>query len=254
MARTRRRLVAILLLTAFGAVLFSGLGVWQVERRAWKLDLIAHVSARLAADPVAAPGPADWPRVEAAEDAYRKVRVSGVFGPEETFVQAVTELGGGFWVMAPFVTDEGFTILVNRGFISPDLRDPVTRPLPEGHRTVTGLMRMSEPGGGFLRANVPAENRWYSRDVEAIAAAANIGAVAPYFIDASEPTGAGPVAGLTVVTFRNSHLVYAITWFALAAMCIGAAIIAIRHERGRSPAKGTAGRRERPQRGLPSLG
>ena len=36
------------------------LGVWQLERRAWKLDLIARVDARLAAGPVAAPGPGRW--------------------------------------------------------------------------------------------------------------------------------------------------------------------------------------------------
>ena len=53
-----------------------GLGTWQVERRAWKLDLIARVDARVHAPPVPAPGPADWPRV-GPDDAYRHVRLSG---------------------------------------------------------------------------------------------------------------------------------------------------------------------------------
>ena len=77
----------------------------------------------------------------------------------------------------------------------------------------------------FLRANDPAAGRWYSRDVAAIAWARGLSEVAPYFIDAdaaSEPGGI-PVGGLTVVVFHNNHLVYAITWYVLAAMAAGAA-------------------------------
>ena len=51
----------------------------------------------------------------------------------------------------------GFTILVNRGFVPQDRRDPATRPdgqIP-GEVAVTGLLRLTEPGGGFLRANDP---------------------------------------------------------------------------------------------------
>ena len=90
------------------AMAFAALGTWQVERRAWKLDLIARVEARVHATPVPAPGPAAWPDVTAAE-AYRHVRVEGryVSGPP-TLVQAVTELGGGFWVLAPLRTGPWF--------------------------------------------------------------------------------------------------------------------------------------------------
>jgi surfeit locus 1 family protein len=38
---------------------------------------------------------------------------------------------------------------------------------------------------------------------------------------------------LTVVRFRNNHLVYALTWFALAAMVAGAMAMLVRSERGR---------------------
>jgi surfeit locus 1 family protein len=77
---------------------------------------------------------------------------------------------------------------------------------------------MSEPGGRFLRQNQPAEDLWYSRDVAAIAVKRRLGRVAPFFIDA-EAAGQGyPIGGMTVVRFRNTHLVYALTWFALAAL------------------------------------
>ena len=88
---------------------------------------------------------------------------------------------------------------------------------------MTGLVRLSEPGGGFLRSNDPANDRWYSRDVAAIGSARGWTDVAPYFVDAdASPAGQAvpgqPVGGLTVVTFRNEHLVYALTWLALAVM------------------------------------
>ncbi len=90
------------------------------------------------------------------------------------------------------------------------------------------LLRLSEPGGGFLRRNAPAEDRWYSRDVAAIARAHGLDAVAPYFIDADAATAAQagtpwPRGGLTVVRFRDNHLGYALTWFALALLVAGGA-------------------------------
>jgi surfeit locus 1 family protein len=97
---------------------------------------------------------------------------------------------------------------------------------------VAGLLRPTEPKGGFLRANAPGADRWYSRDVAAIAAARHISGVAPYFIDADATpnTGGFPVGGLTVVTFRNNHLQYALTWFTLALMVAGAAVFVARDE------------------------
>ena len=202
---------------------FAALGLWQLERRAWKLGLIAQVEAHLAAAPVPAPGPFSWREITPA-DAYTRVTATGRFRhADETQVLAVTDLGSGYWVLTPLVTPH-FTILVNRGFVPPAQRDPATRPpdadADQGAVTVTGLLRLAEPGGGFLRANDPAAGRWYSRDVAGITAARALpGPVAPYFIDADGSPGASgfPRGGLTVVRFRNAHLSYALTWFALAA-------------------------------------
>jgi surfeit locus 1 family protein len=73
-----------------------------------------------------------------------------------------------------------------------------------------------------LRSNDPAGERWYSRDVQAIARDKRLTNVAPFFIDeeAGEP-GTYPIGGLTVLSFSNNHLVYALTWFALALMLVG---------------------------------
>jgi surfeit locus 1 family protein len=202
-----------------------GLGTWQVERRAWKLDLIARTDARVHAAPVPAPGPSEWPGI-GRDDAYRHVRLSGRFlNDRETLVQAVTDYGAGFWVVTPLRRDDGTTVLINRGFVPGDRKDPSSREAGQiaGPVEVVGLLRPSEPGGAFLRSNDPAGNRWYSRDVAAIATARGLSDVAPYFVDADAAPNPGglPVGGLTVVSFPNNHLVYAITWYGLALMLAG---------------------------------
>ncbi|RZI97154.1 MAG: SURF1 family protein [Variovorax sp.] len=217
--------------TVLAVALFAGfiaLGTWQVERRAWKLDLIERVNARVNAAPVAAPVPAQWSKISAANDEYRHVLLSGTFlHDRETLVQAVTRQGSGFWVLTPLrAADGSSTVLVNRGFVPADAREHSARATnePVGNVTVTGLLRLTEPGGGFLRRNDAAGDRWFSRDVEAIAAARGLANVAPYFVDAdANPAQPLPVGGLTVIAFHNSHLVYAITWYGLALMVVGAA-------------------------------
>jgi len=211
---TRRGVVAALLLATI--VLLVGLGVWQVQRRTWKLALIAQTERKLHQPPVPVPGPPGWRAIGPAA-AYTPVLASGRYRPRaDTYVQAVTELGGGYWVLTPFDTDRGFALLVNRGFVPAERRGRVAP--STGRQTIRGLLRVTEPGGGFLRRNDPAGDRWYSRDVAAIAAARGLGTVAPYFVDASEPKAGWPRGGLTVVRFRNSHAVYALTWFGLAAL------------------------------------
>jgi surfeit locus 1 family protein len=153
----------------------------------------------------------------------------------ETLTQAVTAAGPGFWVMTPLTTDAGFTVLVNRGFVSPELRAAESRPLGQasGEQRVTGLLRITEPHGGFLRANDPGRDLWRSRDVSAIADRRGLNGAAPYFIDADATPNPGgwPRGGLTVVRFANSHLVYAITWFALALGVAVALGVALRAQR-----------------------
>ena len=192
--------------------LLLGLGTWQVQRRTWKLDLIHRVETRLAAAPVPAP------RSASPDDAYRRVRASGHFVTgRDSFVQAVTDRGAGWWVLTPLKTQDA-TILINRGFVE---RRAATPPPPPGKVDVQGLLRLSEPGGGFLRSNVPHLDRWYSRDVAAIAKRRGLGQTAPYFIDAdAQPSTrpGDPIGGLTVVRFTNNHLAYAITWYMLAIM------------------------------------
>lgn len=241
---TRRGAIAGVALALFAGLV--ALGSWQLQRRVWKLDLIERVDARVRAPAVTAPPRERWSQIGAASDEYRHVRAGGSFVADaDTFVQAVTARGAGFWVLTPFKLDDGSVLLVNRGFVPPAARARVA-PVA-GRTTVTGLLRLTEPGGGFLRRNDPAADRWFSRDVPAIAAARGLADAAPYFIDADAgtaaadadadadagrvATGDAPVGGLTVIAFANNHLVYAITWYTLALMVAAGGWLLMHEER-----------------------
>ena len=246
----------------------TALGVWQIQRMHWKLALIDRVEQRVHASPVTVPAPAEWVTVNRENSEYRRVLVEGHFDhSKETLVRASTELGRGFWVMTPLRTTAGVWVLVNRGFVPSAEIARASRAESAQLQQVTGLLRLSEPVGSLLQRNAPAEGRWYSRDVQAIATELNLdgslassgGAwsasflspsllsasslsgssltkpnlIAPFFIDADVKTRASqwPREGLTVISFNNHHVIYAITWFVLAAMVAGAAIYLLRAER-----------------------
>lgn len=230
-----------------------GLGTWQLYRLQWKLTLIERVEQRVHAAPVTVPGPDRWALITAESDEYRHVQLRGTYLYQfTTKVQALTELGSGYWLLTPLRDSNGNIVFINRGFAASELADRIIRhesavggdcrqPDAIGCEpfTVTGLLRISEPEGGFLRKNAPTAGRWFSRDIPALAAAHGLAGAAPYFIDADKASASRsaleqalqPVGGLTVISFQNNHLVYALTWYALALMMAGGFLWAAREER-----------------------
>lgn len=186
------------------------LGNWQMRRLAWKLDLIESVQARAFGDPVPAP--------QDAAPEYLRVFATGSFAHDQSLrIKAVTEIGPGYWIMTPLVTD-GMILWINRGFV-PNTLEQGAWERPQGQQRVTGLVRPDQPGGTLLERNQPDTGRWVSADLSEMSRAAGLtNAQTAYFID-SEATGADwPRGGLTRLTFRNTHLVYALTWYAMAAL------------------------------------
>lgn len=225
----RKLSFGLLAFAAFAAVCaagFAGLGIWQVERLAWKNSLVAAVETRSTAAPVDLDA-VDWDAIDPATSEYQRVAVMGRFGSNDTLSQAVTTYGGGFWVMTPLVLQDGRTVLVNRGFVTAAQRDAgIER--PAGTVEVTGLLRASEPEGGFLRSNDPEAGRWHSRDVAAIGAANGLENLAPFFVDADAGGAGYPIGGLTVISFSNNHLIYALTWFGLTLLSLFALVWVLR--------------------------
>ncbi len=221
---TRPRFLIVSAVAALLTVGFVSLGAWQIERLFWKMDIIHRVDARVAAPATPAPGPDSWGSITQEADEYRRVTLTGTFlNEDEVQIYTPTILGPGYWVLTPLKRDDGTVVMVNRGFVPEELKDPAKRTPPQGVVTVEGLLRMSEDRGWlFSRANNPAERKWYRRDIGSITQALGLAPAAPYFVDESAGSDpkAWPRGGMTVVRFRNTHLSYAITWFAMAAMTL----------------------------------
>ena len=250
----RGRVIVLATLFGLAVALLLALGTWQLQRLQWKRDLIARVEARVHAPLQPLPAPGEWRAISAGRHEYLHVSARGTWLAEHSaHVNASTALGSGFWLMTPLQREDGSIVWVNRGFVSKaDGKGAAVEP---GLVAIAGLLRLSEPGGDLVRHNVPAENRWYSRDIQALSAARGLSRVAPFFIDAEaaprsgQAGGAGtpategaPVGGLTVVSFPNNHLVYALTWYALACMTAWAGFELLRARRpGRHDDDGDSG-------------
>ncbi len=128
-------------------------------------------------------------------------------------------------MLTPLERDDGTTILVNRGFIPTELKDPKSRAAGQvaGAASVTGMLRGSEVRTMFVPESDPARDQWYIRDIAAIGAARGLTNVAPYLIeaDATENPGGWPRGGNLRVDLPNNHLQYAFTWFGIAACLVG---------------------------------
>ncbi|MCA0318649.1 MAG: SURF1 family protein [Proteobacteria bacterium] len=217
------------------AILLS-LGTWQLSRLAWKQGLIAQVEARATATPLPLAGRAGWPRMTAERDEYRRVIVTGTFRHDrEAYLYHVAgdsrrqdagrPRGQGYFVLTPLTTADGATVIVNRGFVPTERRDPATRRAGqvEGMVTVTGLIRFPEPRGTFAATDDDFRRIFYTRDLAKMARVMGAGDTAPFSIDADATPmpGGWPQGGETLLSFPNRHLEYALTWYGLALTLIG---------------------------------
>jgi surfeit locus 1 family protein len=116
-------------------------------------------------------------------------------------------------------------LLLDRGIVPRDMRNPATRRegLRNGETHVVGVWRTPQAGGAFTPPPDPAKRIWFAHDLAAIARADAVHLAAPVIVeaDATPNPGGWPRGGQTVVTFRNEHLQYAMTWFLMAAGLIG---------------------------------
>ncbi len=213
------------------AVLIS-LGTWQMQRLAWKENLIATVSARVKETPQLLPAMPETLSLDLHAEEYRPYTASGRY-LHQYEVQVYTSLaeakgqysGAGYWVLTPLVRNDGSIVIVNRGFVPLEKKDPSTRPeaQPQGEVRVTGLLRLPEQTNYFTPANDPAHGAWYSRKPAEIERAFGLKNVLPLMLDATGSYRAGdlPQPNETKLSFTNNHLGYALTWYGLACTLVG---------------------------------
>ncbi|HET8727736.1 MAG TPA: SURF1 family protein [Alphaproteobacteria bacterium] len=201
-----------------------GLGSWQLQRLEWKTGILATIDERIEAPPEPMPAAFDDP--EAWN--YRRVRVEGRFlHDRELFLAGRTFQGrAGYQIMTPLVRTDAAqqqVVLVNRGWIPSDRRDPATRPesRPEGIVAVDGILRLPPPRGWMQPDNATLENVWYWTDLPAMAEAAGVADPPPLILEAGpgEPETL-PIGGQTRINIPNDHLQYALTWYSFAVILL----------------------------------
>jgi surfeit locus 1 family protein len=228
----RKRKSSILgatLMTLAGLVILIGLGVWQLDRKVWKENLITTLNTRLGRAPEDLPPRASWAQLREDKEEFRRVVFPAEFldGEEALVYTAGSPLrpdvkGPGYWVFAPARLAGGSIILVNRGFVPADRKDPGTRTegAPHGVIDIVGVLRWPETRNSFT----PADDL---RDSNSIAKFKTWATAAPFYIDQEGPVPAGalPKPGKLEVRLPDNHLQYAITWFGLALALAGVFIV-----------------------------
>jgi surfeit locus 1 family protein len=211
----------LIVLAAF--VTLMGLGNWQMQRLAWKLGLIAGIEERAYRPPMPI---SEYDIREHGE--YSRLEMTGTFDHDEEMPLYAIGPGGkpGYHIYTPFHITDFFPVIVNRGWVPLELRDPATRPQGQlaGEITITGLTRRGFEPGRFTPDNNPDANDWYYPDPSMMARHAGFeGPVVSILIDAdaSDIPGGWPQGGVTRLVLSNKHLGYAITWYGLAATLAG---------------------------------
>ena len=214
--------------TLIALVILVALGAWQLQRLAWKERLLAHVEALRSAparplepvlDGLADGRDVDFTRVRVTCPGLSRAPYLELYGLKDG--QAGSRL-----ISACTVASRSFrTVLVDRGFVRDVIsaRPPVD-PADRGPVEVTGVLRTPEPATFMTPKNQAGANRWFSRDVPAMARALDAPLPAPVFLFAetsSNPEWQALQPAPLPSQIPNRHLEYALTWFGLAAALAG---------------------------------
>ena len=169
---------------------------------------------------------------------YHHVALEGRFDNTKEAYAFGTDAEGKpvFHVLTPLILADGRALIVDRGIVPQDRRDPKTRQAGQlsGIRHVTGVWRTPDPANLFTPKPDIAKREWFSRDVEAMARLDGAKLAAPVVVeaDATPNPGGWPKGGQTVVSLPNNHLQYAITWY-LMALGLLAVYLAYHRQKGR---------------------
>ena len=206
-----KRLSLTLIFAAACAAILVSLGVWQLQRLEWKRGILTRIETTIAGDPIPLPA---TPDPEAQK--YRPVDLQGTIGEGELHVLvSVKRVGAGYRIIAPFTTDEGRTLLLDRGFVPIEEKD---RARHTGETRVLGNLHWPDDRNSATPDNDVPANIWFARDIDEMAT--QLG-TEPFLVIARSEDPADP--GLTPLPvdtrgIPNDHLQYAITWFSLAAI------------------------------------
>jgi surfeit locus 1 family protein len=222
--RTERRAQPVFwAAVVLGLAVLIGLGTWQMQRREWKLGLMERIERRAHDEAISLTLAKDLWRREGDVEYYRVLLVGRFLHDQERHLYTIEQGKAGWRVITPLVTAGDDVVLVDRGYVPEELKDPVARQAGQIADMVelTGLARAPATPNWFTPENDPARNRWFWRDVAGMAAglpADQAARAAPFMVEAEAAPvpGGWPRGGVTRLVLSNRHLEYALTWYGLA--------------------------------------
>ena len=231
-ASPRRGLFLPSAVTLIALAILIALGTWQLQRRAWKEDLIATLQQKLGAAPVELPAPSQWASLQKERDEFTRVKFPADYAPGREAVVWATGSGlrddvkgPGVFIFTPARLSSGETIIVNRGFVADQKpTGAIQRPAPvQGAAEITGIMRWPEPKAWQLSTPYDRNAQlWFVRDHLAMVPELGWERVAPFYVEREAQTPADGLLppGRLNANLPNNHLQYALTWYGLAIVLI----------------------------------
>ena len=187
----------------FFITVFCSLGTWQLYRLQWKQALINEISSGLKSTPIK--------YSKLINKNYQRVILEGTYNfVNQIYLYSLNEKGQpGFDVVTPFKTIEGEDVLVNRGWITNELKNKPEINLIKKNK-IQGLLKKNTKKNIFKPENDIKNNIWFSinlTDVNKLT-----GKKFTDFIIYLEDTKIDtPLPKKISIDVPNNHLKYAIT-------------------------------------------
>lgn len=208
--------VLLTILTAAALAVLVSLGVWQMQRLAWKEGLLARIEAARTAPPVSLDEALARPDPE-----FARVALVCRGLDRALYVELQTLLDGEPGVRLVSLCSPDTPLLVDRGFVAETIS---ARPPADGGTmpvTVRGVLRRGEAANAFTPP--PETGRVYVRDLTALAGQLGGGRTDIMLVaeTSSNPEWRALRPEALPGGLTNNHLGYALTWFGLALALIG---------------------------------
>jgi len=193
----------------FFITIFCALGTWQLYRLQWKLEIINEITSGLESNPI------EYSKL--IKKNYQRVNVIGVFNyDEQIYLYSLNDKGKpGYDVITPFETNKNENVLVNRGWISKELKgNPSINTKNSSEQIIVGLLRQIYKPNIFKPANDIINNVWFSINLEDFNKVT--GKQFNEFVIFLEDNQVKiPIPKKITIDVPNNHLKYAITWYSI---------------------------------------
>ncbi len=212
MRGTVQRILFILVVALVGTGILVSLGKWQLDRLAWKQEILAKIDARIADPEIPLPTQFDQ-----TADKYQSVAFDGVFrGDYLRVLASLQHIGAVNKIIAPVLVGDR-VILVDLGYIEESELPTLSL---QGGVSITGNLHWPDETDSYTPPPDLGRNLWFVRDATAMSkhfAAEDVIVVAK----AIDPMPNGiSILPVDTTGIPNDHLNYAITWFSLALVWI----------------------------------